>query len=443
MKRLWAGLLVLAVAPAMGKVPEADAEQLRTTLTPLGGERAGNEEGNIPAWGGGYVATPPCYQGAGKRYCDPFAEDKPLYTIRAKMLPEYWERLSAGQRAMLAKYPDTYQIRVYPAHRSFANPPAIYEAAYKNAISAELSGYGEVLNNASRAIPFPIPKQGIETIWNHRLRYHGTGQSRWNNQISVTTSGEPTIVRMYEEARYGYATDSVNKGVFQSLIQVVHAPERLVGTVTLLLDSLNPIKHPREAWTKSPKDSRLSRNRTFGYDSLGTAADGLRFDDQLDSFYGGSDRYTWRIIGKREVAVPYNAYRIHSDQLKMRDMVRRGHLDQEQLRYEIHRVWVVDAFVKPQQTHLYKRRTFYFDEDSWQLLLVDLYDARDQIWRSQEVHTVMAYDRGFMMTVADVTYDLPSGRYIVQNVNNEDEETTESEFSEEDFTTSNARRMIP
>lgn len=443
MKCLWCLGLLLLANTATAKVEESEAQALRNTLTPLGGERAGNEEGNIPPWAGGYVATPPCYQGAGKRYCDPYPQDQPLYTITAKLLPEYGERLSAGQRAMLAKYPDSYRLRVYPTRRSFANPPAVYEAAFRNALEATLSAYGEAVHNASLGVPFPIPQAGIETIWNHRLRYQGIGQSRWNNQVAVTTSGEPTVVKLREDSRYGYAIpDGIKDGVFHSLIQSVVAPERLIGTITLIRDSLAPLRHPREIWTQAPEGNRMSRARSFGYDSTGTGADGLRFDDQIDTFSGGSDRYNWRIVGKREMVVPYNSYRLHSDAIAVRELIRPHHLDPQLLRYEVHRVLVVDAFVKPGLTHLYKRRTFYFDEDSWQILLVDAYDTRDQLWRSHEVHTVMAYDRYFMMPVADAIYDLPSGRYLVQGVNNEDEETVETDFPPEFFTPGNARKLV-
>lgn len=443
MKRAWWLLLLLALNPATAKVEESEAQELRNRLTPLGGERAGNEEGNIPEWAGGYVATPPCYQGAGKRYCDPYDQDKPLYTITARLLPEYYERLSAGQRAMLAKYPDSYRLRVYPTRRSFANPAPVYEAAIKNALEASLGGFGEVIANASLAVPFPIPKSGVETIWNHRLRYQGVGQSRWNNQVAVTASGEPGVIRIREDARYPYAIPGgVKDGVFHTLIQSVVSPERLIGTVTLIKDSLSPIRHPRQVWTQAPDANRLSRARSFGYDSAGTVAEGLRFDDQIDTFSGGSDRYNWRIVGKREMVVPYNAYKLHSDAHRIRDLTRPHHLDPELARYELHRVWVVDAFVRPGITHLYKRRTFYFDEDSWQILLVDAYDSRDQLWRSHEVHTVMAYDRYFLMPIADAIYDLNSGRYLVQGLNNEDEETVETEFPEDFFTPSNARRLV-
>lgn len=433
---LW--LLILA-GPAMAKVSEEEAAALGQTLTPMGAERAGNAKGDIPEWNGGYQGRPPCFRSG--RYCDPFADDEPLYTITAALAPEFGEKLSAGQRAMLAKYPDSYKIPVYRSHRSFANPPRIYEAVRKNALEAELAGYGETVLNARLGVPFPRPKDGLEAIWNHRLRYQGTGQKRWNNQVAVTASGSPTIVRIQEHVDFPYARETEQRGgIYRRLIQVVNAPEWLLGSAKLIHYSLDPRREAGGAWVTTPDTSFMRKARSFGYDNPGIGSDGLRTADQTDSFSGPSDRYIWRIVGKREIAVPYNSYRIH-DGGSIRELIRPGHLDLSRVRYEIHRVWVVDAFVKPGQIHQYKRRTFYLDEDSWQILLVDLYDARDELWRSQEVHTVMAYDQPLMMTAADVVYDLKNGRYLVQGLSDEGDETAFTEFEQGHFSSANVRGL--
>ena len=54
--RLSAGLL--CAATAWGAVSPQDAARLGAELTPLGGERAGNADGSIPAWNGGLKGRP-------------------------------------------------------------------------------------------------------------------------------------------------------------------------------------------------------------------------------------------------------------------------------------------------------------------------------------------------------------------------------------------------
>jgi hypothetical protein len=172
-------------------------------------------------------------------------------------------------------------------------------------------------------------------------------------------------------------------------------------------------------------------------------SDDLRFEDQLDGFFGSSERYTWRIVDRRPMVVPYNSYALHANHKTLRGILRPGHLDPSQVRYELHRVWVVEASLKPQQVHRAKRRTFYFDEDSWQILMVDQYDRTDALWRFQEIHPVMAYDRATLFPAMEVQYDLPSSRYLVQGIDENDAERTETGFEERLFTPSGAHDSAP
>jgi hypothetical protein len=196
----------------------------------------------------------------------------------------------------------------------------------------------------------------------------------------------------------------------------------LAGTITLVHETLDQVKEPRRAWQYNPGQRRLRRAPNVGYDNPGTGADGLRTNDQTDSFNGATDRYTWKLIGKKEMYVPYNSYKIHSDKVKFADILKKGHINQDLTRYELHRVWVVDSTVKPGTTHIYKRRTFYIDEDSWSILAVDVYDSRETLWRVQEVHSVMAYDVPALNPILETIYDMQSGRYLTQSMNNEDPE---------------------
>ncbi len=442
-------VLVLACVPvaSMAKVSEQDAQQLRNRLTPLGAERAGDEDGTIPEWRGGLTAPPPCHA-AGGRYCDPLPEDKPYVTITAGTREEWRDYLSAGHIAMLEGNRKTFQMNLYPSRRTFANPGAVYDAAYQNAIKATLAPAGNAVRDASIAIPFPMPQSGAEIIWNHRLRWRGPAYRRVLTQASVTPSGEANLLTLREDADFPYARGELGEdGVAQQWLWVVLLPERLQGYLMLAKDSLDGDAVPLTAWRQQPREGEVSRrmrkSRMFGFDNTMMLSDDLRFEDQLDGFFGSPERYTWRIVARRPMVVPYNSYALHSGRKTLRSIIRPAHIDPSLARYEVHRAWVVEAELKPQALHRHKRRTFYFDEDSWQLLMVDLYDRSDKLWRFQEIHPVMAYDRATLMPAVEVQYDLASSRYLLQGIDENDPERVEMGFDPVHFTPSGARDSAP
>jgi hypothetical protein len=429
---------------AHAKVTPEEANRLKSELMPQGGEKAANADGSIPAWEGGLTQAPPCFQ-PGKRYCDPFPDDKPLYTVTAQNMAQYQDKLSVGQQAMLKKFP-SYKLDVYPTRRTAASPQHVYEATYQNALKASLGGNGESLVDAIVGIPFPIPKTGHEPIWNHKVRFRGESVRRWNNQFATTTAGSYNHVKIREDVMFPYnkkgATVEGLKNTIIYFLQIVTSPARLAGTITLVHETMDQIKEPRRAWQYNPGQRRLRRAPNVGYDNPGTAADGLRTNDQTDTFNGAMDRYNWKIVGKKEMIIPYNSYKLHSDEYKYSDIVKKGHINQDLARYELHRVWVVESEMKPGTSHIYKRRTFYLDEDSWQIVLVDVYDRRDQLWRWQEAHTAMAYDQPFLAPIGETIYDMQSNRYLAQAFNNEDPENELKEFSDSYFSPNNVSSQV-
>ena len=439
------GMLAAVVSlPAAAKVDAAKAAALKTTLTPLGGEKGANKDGTIPAWDGGMTKAPAGFGGAGKRYVDPSPGDKPKFTITKANLAQYKDKLTPGQIALFNKYA-SYKMNVYETRRSFANPQFVYDAAFKNATSGVLEGNGEALKGAITGTPFPIPTNGHEVIWNHKLRYQDVSKRRWNNQFAVTTAGSYNLVKIQEDAKFPYNYPNAtleglnNVGIY--FLQVTMAPARLAGTILLVHETMDQIKEARRAWQYNPGQKRLRRAPNVGYDNPGTASDGLRTNDQLDVFNGAMDRYDWKLVGKKEIYVPANAYVLHDEKYKYSDIVKKGHLNQDLPRYELRRVWVVDANLKKGTSHIYKRRTFYSEEDGWQIVAVDIYDNRDQLWRVQEAHTVMAYDKPYQLPVCETVYDLQSNRYLVMSLNNEDTETVSREFEDSYFDPSNVSKL--
>lgn len=431
-RRFFALVLLLAWISPSSAEPSSKASRLGDELTPLGAERAGSEDGQIPAWQGGLRSAPPCYRKGG-RYCDPYAGERPHQTINIQNLDDWRDKLSAGHIELLQRHPDSYRIELYRTHRSFANPEAVYAAAKTNAQKAVLAPSGREVRDASIAIPFPIPSEGLELVWNHRLRYRGPGFQRWIQQAAVSATGEAKVTDFLEQAHFPYGQGQ-KLDDFMALywLRTSIAPESLAGTLSLIHDSINHEEEPSIAWQRGADGQIMLRDRSYGFDQVALQTSSLRLDDQLDSWFGNPERYTWKLIDKTEMVVPYNSYALHNRDRFSR-LVHAGHLNPSLPRYELHRVWVVDGNTKPSAVHRVKRRRLYIDEDSWQVLMVDLYETRNKIWRAQETHTVMAQDHAALVPTAELIYDFDSARYLIQAVADDKPEFSFREFSRRDF----------
>ena len=414
-----ASLLLTGVAA----LAAGDASRLGRDLTPLGGEAKGNADGSIPAWTGGVTTAPAGYK-PGDHHPDPFAADAPLFTVTAANAAQYEARLGAGHLALLKAYP-SYKLVVYPTRRSASNPPRVYEATARNVATAKVVSDGNGISGAIVGVPFPMPQSGLEVLWNFLTRYRGVAASRHIDQAAVERGGGYQLVKFEDEFLFNYTRSDITAAELEkenTLIffkQAVVAPARLAGTILLAQETMDQVKEPRRAWVYNAGRRRVTRAPNVAYDNPGTAADGQRTSDQFDIFNGAPDRYNWNLVGKKEMIVPYNSYRLHSGQVKYADILKPLHINQELARYELHRVWVVDGTLKPGTSHLYSRRTFYVDEDSWQILAADQYDGRGAIWRVSEAHCINYYDALAFWSTLEVHTDLQSGRYLAIGLDNE------------------------
>ncbi len=428
--------------PTLAAVTPDQAARLGQDLTPVGAERAGNAAGTLPAWSGGMSDT-----FSGNRFADPFAAEQPLFTITAANRAQYQEHLTPGQMALLAKYPDTFSMRVYPSHRTAAFPQSVYETAARNALNTELVDGGNGLSKFEETLPFPIPQSGLEAIWNHVTRYRGGSVERTLVQVPVHRNGDFTPVRFLERLvwpqylKEGFDAEK-DANILSYFTQKVEAPARLTGNVLLIHETLNQVKQGRQAWVYNAGQRRVRRAPQVAYDAPGTAADGLRTSDNLDMYNGAPDRYDWKLVGKQELYIPYNNFRLAARHLKYEEIIQPGHLNPELLRYELHRVWVVEATLKEGERHIYAKRTFYIDEDSWQIAVVDHYDGRGELWRVAEAYEMQFRDAKVPWIAAEALYDLQSGRYLVGSLTNEEEAGFQFgvPFSRGDFTTAAIRR---
>ncbi|WP_459207830.1 DUF1329 domain-containing protein [Pseudomonas sp. MLB6B] len=423
--------LSLLSSSVMAAVSAEEAAKLGTTLTPMGAEKAGNADGSIGPWEP-LSKTAGSVDGKGF-LADPYGSEKPLFTITAQNVEQYKAKLSPGQLAMFKSYPDTYRLPVYKTHRGATVPDEVFAAIKQNATKTTLVEGGNGLQDFQTAIPFPLPKSGLEVIWNHITRYRGGSVTRLVAQVTPQQNGSYSAVSFQDQFVFRDRLkdyDPANPGnVLFYFKQKVTAPARLAGTVLLVHETLDQVKDPRKAWIYNAGQRRVRQAPQVSYDGPGTAADGLRTSDNLDMFNGAPDRYDWKLEGKKELYIASNAFKLDSPSLKYEQIVKAGHINQDLTRYELRRVWHVVATLKPGQRHIYAKRDFYIDEDTWQAAVIDQYDGRNQLWRVSEAHAQPYYNVQVPWYTLEAIYDLQSKRYLALGMKNEEKRAYDFGFS--------------
>lgn len=414
--------------------------QLTADLTPTGAIKAGNAEGSIPEWTGGITAVPGSYRPGGY-HTDPFADDKPLYTITSQNWTQYKDKLSEAHQSFFQKYPD-YVISVYPTRRSASFPDYVYEALKKNAGSAQLKNEGNAIEGGSITSPFPVPENGLEAVWNHLLRFRSQSLFR-EKEESVVIAGPKQYItyKIDTSVMFPYSNPGMTYNSPGNILvyykQNIFSPPSSAGTLLLAHEMLNKVKEKRRSWLYNPGLRRVNRAPFISYDTYAPSSEGVRTYDQFDMYNGATDRYDWTLEGRKEIIVPYNAYKLASQRPVAENILWPHFMNPDYTRYELHRVWKVTATLKKGSNHLYARRTFYLDEDSWQILITEQYDGRGELWHCSESHTINYYEAPLILPTADVHYDLKSGRYVTewQTVSMD----LKKKLTVEDFTPENLR----
>lgn len=438
--------LALVAMSLHAAVPADQAAKLDSSLTPVGAERSANQNGSIPSWNGGLKSKTGTVDAFG-HLSDPFASESPLFTITAKNAEQYRDKLSAGQLALFKRYPDSFQMPVYPTHRTASVPDSVAQSIRQNATSASLLEGGNGLQGFSTAIPFPIPQNGLEVVWNHIARYRGGSVQRTIMQTAPLVDGSYVPVTMSQWFTYRDHVkdfDPANPGnVLFYYMQTITSPARLSGNVLLVHETLDQVQEPRKAWIYTAGQRRVRRAPQVAYDGPSPGAEGQRVADNTDMYNGSPDRYEWKLVGKQELYIPYNAYKLQSPELKYDEIIKPGHINSNLTRYELHRVWVVEASLKEGERHVYAKRKFYIDEDSWQIVVAEHYDARGDLWRVGEGFITQIYDKQIPWLSVEVLYDLHNGRYVVSGLRNE--ERSQMDFgavsSSSDYTPSALRKV--
>jgi hypothetical protein len=414
-------MLVGLCSVAQAKVSAGEAERLGQELTPVGAVKSGNPSGVIPAWAGG-VSEPPANWEPGQVEVNPFPEDEPLFVITRDNLDLYRDKLTDGHIQMLEQYAPEFVMPVYQTRRSAAFPDHVYEKYKENAVTAELLRNGNGVRNTIMTSPFPIPQNGLEVIWNHILRYRGEEISFRSASATPQVNGSfNEVVTEYDYfiaySRRGANLADIDNKIFYLKTETI-APSNLAGTLTLVHETLDQVRSPRLAWQYDAGSRRLRRSPNLAYETDLPRSSSLRTVDQKDMYNGAPNQYDWEIKGRREIYVPYNAYKLHDADVRPADIIRPQHINQELARYELHRVWVVEAKRRTGISHIYDRRIFYVDEDSWQVLATEEYDDSGDLWRVSEAHNISFYSEPVFWTTLEMTYDLESERYYIDGLDN-------------------------
>ncbi|MEY2919480.1 MAG: hypothetical protein RL261_785 [Pseudomonadota bacterium] len=409
--------LTVAMLGLVANAHAADFSRLGKDLTPIGAERAGNADGTIPAWDGGLM-QPPAGWTPQQGYIDPFPNDKPLFTINSTNVGQYEAKLTKGQAALLRKFPQNFRMNVYQTRRTVGYPKAVTDRVIAQAGKVSLQGFGLKDLNGSTT-PFPIPENGLQAIWNHLVRYLGGGIVRAGHSFPVRPNGDFYKIGFRSQRIYASNVENVEPNRLFYALGYFTEPATLRGTIFLVHEPVDQVAEQRSAWIYNSGQRRVRRAPDLAYDGINDGSEGMLTTDQVDGYNGAPDRYDWKLLGKREIYVPYNSYRLSDKSLKYKDIIQPKSINPDYVRYELHRVWVVEGTLKPGQRHIYGRRTLYLDEDSWSVLAEDAYDTRGELWRAAMHGLLQAYDAQVPFYRFGIYHDLNSGGYLVGGLDNE------------------------
>lgn len=410
--------LACAGAAAGAAATADEAAKLKTTLTPFGAERAANADGSIPAWTGGFTTPVAGFKNGGRRG-DPFAGEKPLYSITAENMAQYAAKLSDGTQALLKKYPKTFRVDVYKSNRTAAAPQWVYDATFKNATTARLEG--EVVKGAYGGIPFPIPKSAKEIVANNELHWRGESwQSDFRGYLS-TASGQRVLsvegVGDFQMPYYAQGQEDKFSGDYWLIRLVNSGPPVRAGEAIAGRQNLDQDK--TQVWVYLTGQRRVRKLPNACCDTPTPATSGVASFDEVDVLSGRTDRFDWKIVGKQEMLIPYNSNRLHVP-AKDGDVLLANHLNPDHVRWELHRVWVLEANVKPGQRHQAPKSRYYVDEDTWVAVLGDRWDANGQLWKTLWSHPVVMPDLPATTPQQQWGFnDLVSGAWYASGVVNE------------------------
>jgi hypothetical protein len=412
-----AGVMTMAASAA------AQAQQLGTTLTDFGAIKAGSADGAIPPYTGGLAAMANLPAGDPTTgYPDPFAGEQPVFSVTQSNMAQYAAMLTPGEQAMLTRYgADGYRLDVYPTHRSFSYPAFVLQNTVKEEGQAqEVPGADGFSGNVVGAVPFPEPKDAAQVLWNSFLAYQPPYcQQRFQNYL-VDTSGAVTnlgtIGTRWAEPYYIPGSTGLPDTFYRYYQVRYFTPAAEAGQLFLFKYPENFQDSDDVTYFYSPGTRRVRLAPEFKYDTPISSYGGAINYDEIDLFYGRLNKWNLTLVGEKEMIVPYNDYKFGNTS---ESAVLGPHfLTPDGVRWERHRVWVVDGTLKDGERHAFSRWTWYVDEDSWHILASESYDHAGNIYKVGFSYPWSNYSQGDAATFVHTfgIYDLSKGSYELSYV---------------------------
>jgi hypothetical protein len=447
---LAAAIIGVASSSVLHAAVGADqAARLGADLTPVGAEKAGNADGSIPAWDGKGVTVPAGWK-PGTEYPNPYPDEKPIYQVTVDNLAQYADILSEGTQALLKRYgKDGFRLDVYPTHRNVSQPQWYYDATKQNATGAQLVADGQMIQGNVPGVPFPVPQSGLEVLWNHMIRFQGVQSYYRYDSYYVDANGKPVLaasadnwfeypmfMEHYKKRNYG-STD-----LRYAYLRIDYlAPPRRAGEILLVHEpgADYTAGKGRDAWQYLTGQRRVRKAPSVSFDTPNPSTAGTSTYDDSYMYNGSPERFEWKLVGKQEMLIPYNCNTFVFEKPAL-ELLDKHFFKPEYVRWEKHRVWVVEGTLKSGSRHIYGKRRYYIDEDSWTALLGDLWDGKGELWRVQQMYPFIQWDIPAPGNTALGAYDLKAGIYSINTKPNPGTFTQGFDESEQFFTSQGIAR---
>ncbi len=435
---------------AHAAVSPQEAAKLGKELTCVGAEQAGNAEGTIPPYTGKYLGEVPGWNHvkfSGDQPVDPYAAEKPILVITAQNMSQYETHLTEGQKTLLKKYPTTYKMNIYPGHRDFRYPDYVCRRVMDNALHAKLVNDGAGFEGLGQ-VPFPIPQNGMELLWNHQLPARAYTEEKTSDLASVLPNGSIGWGRAYARNLSLANSPTVDSRTEDKIAAMSNnmtlKPARDNGNLSISHEPYNFGTDARQAWSYSPSTRRVRQLPGYGYDQPMIGTNGTMTVDEDRLYNGSPERFTWKLIGKREIYSPANAFKPNTGTVKYADILTPNHPNPDFMRYELRRVWVLEADLKEGYRHVYGKRVLFIDEDTWNAVMADNYDARGQLWKHAMINYYYHPDMSGWQAGSQFFMDLNSGQYTGYGMTNESKKgpiLNEGKFTPDQYTADAARAI--
>jgi hypothetical protein len=414
-------LMAGVALPVWGASPQ-ELERLGKDLTAVGAEKGPNKDGTIPAWSGMDKAPPGWSLGKLRMEHWKHKAEKPSFFIDASNVEKYADKLSPGQIHLL-KTVKGYTMPVYPTHRECGYPDFVLENTRNGAAKSKIGADGWSLESAALpGVPFPIPANGIEAVWNFQTRYQGVGANfpLGFTHVSPSPGSDKGItvgwtqLFFYPWAAKGTQSPKDGSGLYNGTYYGYVQPAALAGQAIVqryYFDKDN------ESFYYFTGQRRVRRLPSYAYDAPLIGFENQYPADMPYILYGNPNRFVWKLVGKKEIYIPYNNFALRNFNLDATSALKPTFVSADVRRYELHRVWEVEGTVKNGVRHSAPKKTLYLDEDTWLAVLGDDFDAQGKLWKSKEAAVLPTWEVGACTSLAQQNfYDFASGRYVADNV---------------------------